>query len=70
MGKRKEWKFEISIARPNQQPDLEVNPTNIYTQMSEEERLEACVEGLADNLGYQGPGINIQVLKQPGGNGQ
>lgn len=48
MGKRKEWKFEIAIAAPNQYPDLELNPTNNYCHMSEEERLKACVEGLAD----------------------
>lgn len=50
MGKRKEWKFTIGIAAPNQYPDLEVNPTNIYCHMSEEDRLKACVEGLAELL--------------------
>ena len=50
MGKRKEWKFEIAVAAPNQYPDLELNPTNIYSEMSEAERLDACVEGLAELL--------------------
>lgn len=30
MGKRKEWKFEVAIAAPNQYPDLELNPTNNF----------------------------------------
>lgn len=48
MRKRKEWKFEVAIAAPNQYPDLERNPTNNFCDMSEEDRLKACVDGLAD----------------------
>ena len=38
--------FTIEVAAPNAYPDLEVNPTNPFTQMSDEKRLEDIVETL------------------------
>ena len=38
--------FTIEVAAPNAYPDLEVNPTNPFTQMSDEQRLEDIVETL------------------------
>ena len=39
--------FELRIVPAEMYPDLKVNPTNPYTNMTDEERLEDFIETLA-----------------------
>lgn len=45
---RKQFHFKVTIADPNDYPDLEKNPTNPFCHMSDEERIDELTDMLGE----------------------